>query len=97
MKQRLEAVLAAPSLGVFEAIFQLLAEISKTAHVVQMFDSTVMRSHVSAAAAKAGSKITPSATHGGSPSCKIHLTTDFDVLPIAFLLTRRRGQRLHPA
>src|SRR5712675_2777315 len=43
--------------GVFEAFFQLLAETSKTAHIVQMFDSTVVRAHVSAAGAKGGSKI----------------------------------------
>ena len=42
--------------GVFEAFFQLLAETSKTAHLVQMFDSTVVRAHVSAAGAKGGSK-----------------------------------------
>src|ERR1700712_154548 len=41
--------------GVFEAFFQLLAETSKTAHLVQMFDSTVVRAHVSAAGAKGGS------------------------------------------
>lgn len=38
--------------GVFEAFFQILAETSKTAHLVQMFDSTVVRAHVSAAGAK---------------------------------------------
>jgi len=43
--------------GVFEAFFQLLAETSETAHIVQMFDSTVVRAHVSAAGAKGGSKI----------------------------------------
>jgi transposase len=32
--------------GVFEAFFQLLAETSKTAHLVQMLDSTVVRAHV---------------------------------------------------
>ena len=42
--------------GVFEAFFQLLAETSGTAHLVQMFDSTVTRAHVSAAGAKGGSK-----------------------------------------
>jgi transposase len=47
--------------GVFEAFFQLLAEASKTAHLVQMFDSTVVRAHVSAAGAKGGSKIRRSA------------------------------------
>ena len=43
--------------GVFEAFFQLLAEQSSTAHLVQFFDSTVVRAHVSAAGAKGGSKI----------------------------------------
>jgi transposase len=49
--------------GVLEAFHQLLAETSKTAHLVQMFDSTVVRAHVSAAGAKGGSKIRPSAVH----------------------------------
>src|SRR5258708_33098514 len=40
--------------GVFEAFFQLLAETSKTAHIVQMFDSTVVRAHVSDAGAQGG-------------------------------------------
>jgi transposase len=40
--------------GVFEAFFQLLAERSETAYLVQMFDSTVVRAHVSAAGAKGG-------------------------------------------
>jgi hypothetical protein len=39
--------------GVFEAFLKLLAETSKTAHVVQFFDSTVVRAHVSAAGTKA--------------------------------------------
>jgi transposase len=43
--------------GVFEVFFQLLAEQSTTAHLVQFFDSTVVRAHVSAAGAKGGSKI----------------------------------------
>ena len=38
--------------SVFEAFFQALAELSPTAHLVQMFDSTVVRAHVSAAGAK---------------------------------------------
>jgi len=55
--------------GVFEAFFQLLAETSKTAHLVQMFDSTVVRAHVSAAGAKGGSTIRPSAARAaGSPA-----------------------------
>ena len=47
--------------GVFEAFFQALAGLSQTAHLVQMFDSTVVRAHVSAAGAKGGSRATPSA------------------------------------
>ena len=50
--------------GVFEAFFQLLAETSQTAHLVQMFDSTVVRAHVSAAGAKGGSKIRRSGARG---------------------------------
>ncbi len=40
--------------GVFEAFFEALASLSRTAHLVQMFDSTVVRAHVSAAGAKGG-------------------------------------------
>ncbi len=42
--------------GVFEVFFQLLAETSPTAGLVQMFDSTVVRAHVSAAGAKGAAK-----------------------------------------
>ena len=38
--------------GTFEAFFDALAALSETAHLVQMFDSTVVRAHVSAAGAK---------------------------------------------
>lgn len=40
--------------GVFEAFFEALAGMSHTAHLVQMFDSTVVRAHVSAAGGKGG-------------------------------------------
>ena len=40
--------------GVFEAFFEALAALSRTAHLVQMFDSTIVRAHVSAAGAKGG-------------------------------------------
>jgi transposase len=49
--------------GVFEAFFEALAGMSDTAHLVQMFDSTVVRAHVSAAGAKGGSTAKPSAAH----------------------------------
>ena len=41
--------------GVFEAFFETLAGLSDTAHLIQMFDSTVVRAHVSAAGARAES------------------------------------------
>ena len=42
--------------GVFEAMLAILAEMSGTAQLVQMVDSTVVRAHVSAAGAKGGSR-----------------------------------------
>ena len=47
--------------GVFEAFFDTLAAMSPTAHLMQMFDSTIVRAHVSAAGAKGGRKARPSA------------------------------------
>src|ERR1700719_3901947 len=40
--------------GVFEAFFDTLAAMSSSAHLIQMFDSTIVRAHVSAAGAKGG-------------------------------------------
>lgn len=56
--------------GVFKAFFGLLAETSQTAHLVQMFDSTVVRAHVSAAGAKGGSTIRPSAARAAGSRAK---------------------------
>ena len=42
--------------GVFEAMLAILADMSGTAHLVQMVDSTVVRAPVSAAGAKGGRK-----------------------------------------
>jgi len=56
--------------GVFEVFFQLLAETSPTAGLVQMFDSTVVRAHVSAAGAKGGNKIRPWAVRGAGSRAK---------------------------
>jgi transposase len=50
--------------GVFEAFFQMLAQCSQTAHLVQFFDSTTARAHVSAAGAKGGSSARRSADRG---------------------------------
>jgi transposase len=52
--------------GVFEAFFDALAAMSQTAHLVQMFDSTVVRAHVSAAGAKRGNKIRRWAARAGA-------------------------------
>src|SRR6202167_4486181 len=38
--------------GVFEAFFDALASMSLSAHLIQMFDSTIVRAHVSAAGAR---------------------------------------------
>lgn len=46
--------------GTFEAFFETLAGLSESAHLVQMFDSTVVRAHVSAAGAKGGRRMSPS-------------------------------------
>jgi transposase len=43
--------------GVFDLLFETLASLSKSAHLVQMFDSTVVRAHVSAAGAKGGKTV----------------------------------------
>ena len=43
--------------GVFETFFDHLTGLSSSAHLVQMFDSTVVRAHVSAAGAKGGKKV----------------------------------------
>jgi transposase len=52
--------------GVFEAFFDALAALSRTAHLVQMFDSTVVRAHVSAAGAKGGNTIKRWAARAGA-------------------------------
>jgi transposase len=46
--------------GTFEAFFQALAACSRTAGLIQMFDSTSIRAHVSAAGAKGGRRAKPS-------------------------------------
>jgi transposase len=52
--------------GVFEAMQAILAEMSGTAHLVQMIDSTIVRAHVSAAGAKGGSRARRSATRAAA-------------------------------
>lgn len=50
--------------GVFEAFFARLAERSRTAQVVQTFNSAVVRAHVSAAGAEGGPRRTGSGDQG---------------------------------
>lgn len=52
--------------GVFEAMMDTLAAMSGTAHLVQMVDSTVVRAHVSAAGAKGGRTVRPSAARAAA-------------------------------
>ena len=60
---------------------------SQTAHLVQMFDSTVVRAHVSAAGAKGGQDGQALGRSRGGFSTKIHLKVDLDGRPLAFHLT----------
>ena len=52
--------------GVFDAFFETLADLSDTAHLVQMFDSTVVRAHVSAAGAKGGKRVRHLVAHAAA-------------------------------
>ena len=52
--------------GTLEAFFDALAAMSETAHLVQMFDSTVVRAYVSAAGAKGGKRIRRSAARAAA-------------------------------
>jgi len=52
--------------GVFEAMFDALAATSQTAGLVQMFDSTIVRAHVSAAGAKGGKRARRSAARAAA-------------------------------
>ena len=45
--------------GVFEDYFSILAGLDEGDHIIQLFDSTVIRAHVSAAGAKGGRKVRP--------------------------------------
>ena len=56
--------------GVFEDYFAMLAGLSETAHLVQMFDSTVIRAHVSAAGAKGGKRVRRSDAHAAGSERK---------------------------
>jgi transposase len=73
--------------GVFEAFFDTLAAMSSTAHILQMFDSTVVRAHVSAAGAKGGQEGQALGRSRGGFTTKIHAKADASGDIIAFNLT----------
>lgn len=52
--------------GTFELFFEHLASLSSSADLVQMFDSTIVRAHVSAAGAKGGRMARRSADHAAA-------------------------------
>ena len=56
--------------GTFEAFFEALASLSESARLVQMFDSTIVRAHVSAAGAKGGRTPKRSANRVGASQQK---------------------------
>ena len=56
--------------GVFEDFFAMLAGLSGSAHLIQMFDSTIIRAHVSAAGAKGGSTAKRSAARAAASARK---------------------------
>jgi transposase len=88
MEQRMEAVRAAQPLGVFEAFFQVLAECSQTAHLVQFFDSTTARAPRRLGGwGKRGQHRQSFGRSRGGFSTKIHLKTDLDGNPLDFHLT----------
>lgn len=68
--------------SVFESFFDHLAVLSSSAHLVQMFDATVVR-----ARDKEGKTGQALGRSRGGFSSNIHLKTDFDGHPIAFDLT----------
>lgn len=71
----------------FDAFFDALAAKSQTAHLVQMFASTTVRAHVSAAGAQRGQDGQAIGRSRGGLSIEIHLKVDHEGLPLAFHLT----------
>ena len=77
--------------GVFEAFFEALAALSRTAHLVQMFDSTVVRAHVSAAGAKGGRTGRRSAARAGAS--RPRSTSRSTSMACRWLSTSRKARR----
>jgi transposase len=85
LEQRPETLRPLSKAGVFEAFFDTFASMSSTTHLIEMFDSTIVRAHLSAAGAKGAKtrrrsdghaaasprKSTPSRTRGATSSLSI--------------------------
>ena len=79
--------------GVFEAFFDALAATSRTAHLVQMLDSTIVRAHVSAAGAKGGRMAKRWAARAGASRPRSTSRLILDGRPLAFHLTEGQAER----
>lgn len=77
--------------GTFEAFFQALAACSQTAGLIQMFDSTSIRAHVSAAGAKGGQDNQALGRSRGGFGTRIHVKCDKQSLPLDFQLTENQA------
>ena len=82
--------------GVFEAFFLALAECSRTAGLIQMFDSTSIRGHVSAAGAKGRQRNQALGRSRGGFGTKIHVKCDYDGMPLDFHLTGNEASDTKP-
>src|SRR3954447_21066766 len=84
--------------GVFEAFFDALAAMSRTAHLVQMFDSTIVRARVSAAGAKGGrtARRRAAPVAASRPRSTSRLTWMGDRSPSTSRKVRRATARLPP-
>jgi transposase len=90
--------------GVFEAFFDALAATSRTAHLVQMLDSTIVRAHVSHRAGaclggrgKRGQQNQALGRSRGGFSTKIHLKADLARLIWMDAHSLFTSQRVRPA
>ena len=72
--------------GLFEDYFSILAGLDGSAHLIAMFDSTVIRAHVSAACAKGGRKIKRLGVRAEGSEPK-SIKTDRNGQPLGFELT----------
>lgn len=73
--------------GLFEAFFDALAAMSPSAHIIWMFDSTIMCAHISAAGAKRGQDSQALGGSRGGFTTKIHAKADGSGTMIVFVLS----------